>query len=134
MYMNPKRLHELARRETPTVRVCYHGIHVIHECNHGSSDDCPVFTVRFLGHLVDENFNEEDRATTDVVPEHREFTMDIDMSPDLVRSIAGSFAEIAGQATACEMLQEIPSDLSGLPDFFRKLFGDEDDDENGESI
>lgn len=135
MFMSRDQFEKLAEAENATVRMCFHGMRVLHECECTEQDgSTPVYMLRFVGHIIDDEFEHGDRASTNDVPEHRELTVDLPMSPDLLRSFAGSVMDTAAQASACEMMSNLEN-VDNLPEMFRALFSDdEDDDENGESI
>lgn len=136
MFMSREQFQRLADADGSTVRMCFHGIRVHHECEciDPDFDGTPVYMLRFVGHIIDDEFEHGDRASTADVPEHRELTVDLPMSPELLRSFADSIAGVAGQASACEMMSGL-TDVDKISDIFRAMFSnDEDDDENGESI
>lgn len=143
MFMRRDQFEKLAEAKNAIVRMCFHGMRVLHECECTEQDgSTPVYTLRFVGHIIDDEFEHGDRESTNDVPEHRELTVDIPMSPDLLLSFAESVMVTAAQASACEMVSNL-EDMDKLPEMFRALFSedesddeddDEDDDENGESI
>lgn len=128
MFMDPNRIQELSRADDATVTLCYHGITMIHNCDAPGSGKIPVFALRYVGHLVNGDFNPEDLRTEEKAPEHREFTIDIPMSPELLREMATELTNLSAQADACELLQSPPMNPDEWPEFLRALFADKDDE------
>lgn len=149
--MTDEQLNRLAEADEPTARMCFHGMRIIHDCPENNHEqERPVFTVRFVGHLLTEHDPWMDPASEAEVPERNIFSIDFPFHPPTLADVAQTFSEAAAQGFICDMFtgakngnviqlfegSELPPMIheikDQLPPFLREiLFGDENDDGKG---
>lgn len=142
MRMTSEQLDRLGAAEEATVMVCYHGVALKHECPE-DRDEMPMFTIRFVGHLINGPDELGQDETGDVVDDHRVFSVDFPLPGPIMTDLAEKMAEWGMQATICGgpvgefikgMMDEFGSGIAvpmdQLPDKLKRILGLGDDDED----